>query len=70
LKRIDWNGIGDGALPWWLRRGMEFEVRVLLETPKEVEYRHGGLQYVLRHLVGRLGRLGLLWRLDVFGCIK
>jgi len=32
----------------------EFKVRVLLDTPKEVEYcRHGGiLQYVLRQMAG------------------
>ena len=60
-ETFDFTGIGDGtgkrlAVVATAEDGSkkEFEVRVLLETPKEVEYyRHGGiLQYVLRQLAG------------------
>jgi aconitate hydratase len=60
-ETFDFTGIGDGtgkrlAVVATSEDGSkkEFEVRVLLETPKEVEYyRHGGiLQYVLRQLAG------------------
>ena len=56
---IDFEGIGDGTgkrlkVKATAEDGSvkEFEVRVLLETPKEVEYfKNGGLlQYVLRQL--------------------
>ncbi len=58
-ETFDFTGIGDGTgkrlkVIATAEDGSkkEFEVRVLLETPKEVEYyRHGGiLQYVLRQL--------------------
>ncbi len=58
-ETFDFTGIGDGTgkrlqVVATSEDGTkkEFEVRVLLETPKEVEYyRHGGiLQYVLRQL--------------------
>ena len=60
-ETFDFTGIGDGtgkrlSVVATSEDGTkkEFEVRVLLETPKEVEYyRHGGiLQYVLRQLAG------------------
>ena len=60
-ETFDFTGIGDGtgkrlAVVATAEDGSvkNFEVRVLLETPKEVEYyRHGGiLQYVLRQLAG------------------
>jgi aconitate hydratase len=56
---FDFEGIGDGTgkrlkVTATAEDGSvkQFEVRVLLETPKEVEYfRHGGiLPYVLRQL--------------------
>jgi aconitate hydratase len=58
------SGIGDGtgkrlAVVVNLEDGSknEFEVRVLLQTPKEVEYYWHGriLKYVLRQLVGAPG---------------
>jgi len=58
-ETFDFEGIGDGTgkrltVTATAEDGSvkQFEVRVLLETPKEVEYyRHGGiLQYVLRQL--------------------
>ena len=60
-ETFDFTGIGDGTGKFLFVRATaedgsvkEFQVRVLLETPKEVEYyRHGGiLQYVLRQLAG------------------
>ncbi|MCB1610892.1 MAG: aconitate hydratase, partial [Xanthomonadales bacterium] len=60
-ETFDFEGIGDGTgktlkVTATAEDGSvkQFNVRVLLETPKEVEYfRHGGiLQYVLRQLAG------------------
>ena len=60
-ETFDFTGIGDGtgkhlAVVATSEDGSKiaFQVRVLLDTPKEVEYfRHGGiLQYVLRQLAG------------------
>jgi aconitate hydratase len=66
-ETFDFDGLGDGTgktltVTATAEDGSvkTFQVRALLETPKEVEYyRHGGiLQYVLRQLAGNPGGAG------------